>query len=50
MTTRTIQNSSYNTSGRTEKMQDFLMLSSFGLWAALLGLSPVVALHWLLGS
>jgi hypothetical protein len=50
MTARTIQNSSYNTSGRTEKMQDFLLVSSFGLWAALLGLSPVLAFHLLIGS
>jgi len=50
MTTRTIHNPGSSTSRRTEKMQDFLMVSSFGLWAALLGLSPVVALHWLLGS
>jgi hypothetical protein len=50
MTTRTIQDSSYRAAGRTERMQDFLMVSSFGLWAALLGLSPVLAFHLLLGS
>ena len=50
MSTRTIQDSSYRVSGRSERMQDFLMLSSFGLWAALLGLSPVFAFHLLLGS
>jgi len=50
MTTRTSQESGYPRSGRTEKMQDFLLVSSFGLWAALLGLSPVVAFHWLIGS
>jgi hypothetical protein len=50
MTTRAIQDSSYQASGRTERMQDFLMVSSFGLWAALLGLSPVLAFHLLLGS
>jgi hypothetical protein len=26
-------------------MQDFLMVSSFALWAAVLGLSPVLAFH-----
>jgi hypothetical protein len=50
MTTRTIQDSGYPTSARTEKMQNFLLVSSFGLWAALLGLSPVLAFHLLLGS
>ena len=50
MTTQTIYDSRYPVSGRTEKMQDFLLVSSFGLWAALLGLSPVLAIHLLLGS
>jgi hypothetical protein len=49
MTTQTIQHAGH-VSGRTERMQDFLMVSSFGLWAALLGLSPVLAFHLLLGS
>jgi hypothetical protein len=26
-------------------MQDILLVSSFGLWAMLLGLSPVLAFH-----
>jgi hypothetical protein len=50
MSARTIQNAGYPIARRTEKMQDFLLVSSFGLWAALLGLSPVLALHLLLGS
>ena len=49
MTTRTTQYPGY-ISGRSERMQDFLMVSSFGLWAVLLGLSPVLAFHLLLGS
>jgi hypothetical protein len=32
-------------SARAEKLQDFLMLSSFGFWAILLGLAPVLAYH-----
>jgi hypothetical protein len=28
-------------------MQDILLVSSFGLWAAILGLSPVLAFHLL---
>jgi hypothetical protein len=31
-------------------MQDFLLVSSFGLWSVLLGLSPVLAFHMLMGS
>jgi hypothetical protein len=31
-------------------MQDVLLISSFGLWAAVLGLSPVLAYHMLLGA
>jgi hypothetical protein len=31
-------------------MQDFLMLSSFALWAGVLGLSPVLAFHLLMGA
>ena len=50
MTTQAIQDARYPTAGRNEKMQDFLLVSSFGLWAALLGLSPVLAFHLLLGS
>jgi hypothetical protein len=49
MTTQAIRHPGY-ISGRSEKMQDFLMVSSFGLWAVLLGLSPVLAFHLLLGS
>jgi hypothetical protein len=31
-------------------MQDILLVSSFGLWALLLGLSPVLAFHALMAS
>jgi hypothetical protein len=31
-------------------MQDFLLVSSFGLWAMLLGLSPVLAVHALMSN
>jgi hypothetical protein len=33
-----------------ERTQDFLMLSSFALWAAVLGLSPVLAFHLLMSA
>ncbi len=33
-----------------ERKQDFLIVSSFGLWAMLLGFSPVLAINFLMGS
>jgi hypothetical protein len=47
MTDQTIQNV---TSERSEAVQDLLLVSSFGLWAALLGLVPVLAFRLLMGS
>jgi hypothetical protein len=35
-------------STRAEKLQDLLMLSSFGFWAVLLGFGPVLAYHSLM--
>ena len=49
MTTQTIR-SKYLNSERAEKIHDVLLLSSFGLWAVLLGLSPVLAFHMLMAS
>jgi hypothetical protein len=49
MTTQ-IQNAGHPVSGRTERMQDFLLVSSFGLWATLLGLAPVLTFRLLMGS
>jgi hypothetical protein len=46
----TTQKNRYPNSERTERMQDLLLVSSFGLWAALLGLSPVLAFRLLMGS
>ncbi len=50
MTARTIQNNSYPAYARAQQMQDFLLLSSFGVWAAVLGLSPVLAFRFLTGN
>ncbi len=50
MTTQTIQNSRYPVCERAQKKQDFLLVSSFGLWALLLGFSPVLAVRLLMGS
>jgi hypothetical protein len=47
MHTQTSQN---RQSARAERMQDFLMLSSFGFWTMLLGFAPVFAIHSLVGS
>jgi hypothetical protein len=47
MRTQTSQN---RQSAQRERMQDFLMLSSFGFWTVLLGFAPVFAFHSLLGS
>jgi hypothetical protein len=35
---------------RVQRIQDLLLVSSFGLWAAVLGLSPVLAIHMLMAS
>jgi len=50
MTTQIVQTSQSPNYARTERMQDILLVSSFGLWAALLGLSPVLAFRLLMGS
>ena len=50
MTTRTGQDARSPNSGRSEGMQDVLLVSSFGLWAALLGLAPVLAFRLLMGG
>ena len=49
MTTQTIR-SKYLYSERAESIHDLLLVSSFGLWAVLLGLSPVLAFHMLMAS
>jgi hypothetical protein len=50
MTTQTIRNVRYPNSARGEAMQDVLLVSSFCLWAAVLGLSPVLAFRMLMGA
>ena len=49
MTTQTIRGK-YLYSERVERIHDLLLVSSFGLWAVLLGLSPVLAFHMLMAS
>jgi hypothetical protein len=50
MTTQTIQNAGYPISERSRRTQDILLVSSFALWAVLLGLMPALACRLLTGS
>jgi hypothetical protein len=50
MTTQDRPSVRYPTCTRVQGMQDVLLISSFGLWAALLGLSPVLAYHLLMAA
>jgi hypothetical protein len=42
--------SSQANAARAEIIQDLLMVSSFGFWALVLGLAPVLAIGMLTGS
>ena len=44
------QTSRYPACERAQRKQDVLLVSSFALWAALLGLAPVLAFRLLTGS
>jgi hypothetical protein len=50
MTTQTNQDARYPICERTQRMQDILLASSFGLWAGVLGLGPALAFRLLAGS
>ena len=50
MTTDIIQNKRYPNSVWAERKQDFLLVSSFGLWAFLIGLSPILVFRFLTGG
>ena len=50
MTTQAIRNAGHRASERAETVKDLLLVSSFGLWALLLGLAPVLAFHLVMGS
>jgi hypothetical protein len=50
MTTQAVQDTRYPISKYARRMQDVFLVSSFGLWAVLLGLSPVLAFRLLMGS
>jgi len=50
MTNQTIQDAGKLAAARAEAVQDLLLVSSFGLWAVLLGLAPVLGFRLLMGS
>jgi hypothetical protein len=50
MTTQAIQDTRYPISKYAQRRQDVFLVSSFGLWAVLLGLPPVLAFRLLTGS
>jgi hypothetical protein len=50
MTVPAIRVDRYPTSRHAQRMQDIFLLSSFGLWAVLLGLAPVLVFRMLAGS
>jgi hypothetical protein len=50
MTTQTIKNASHPSSARAERIKDLLLVSSFGLWAVLLGGTPVLLYRLLMVS
>ncbi|MDE2063453.1 MAG: hypothetical protein KGJ00_13685 [Bradyrhizobium sp.] len=50
MTAQITPNKRFANSKWAERKQDFLIVSSFGLWAVLLGFSPVLAVRFLVGS
>jgi len=50
MITRAIRSAIQPASWRSERAQDLLIVFSFGLWAVLLGLAPVLGLRLLIGS
>jgi hypothetical protein len=50
MSTQAIQKDNCLICQRAERIQDVLLVSSFGLWAAVLGFLPVLAFGLLMGS
>ena len=45
-----LQKAGHSIPQRSQGMQDFLLVSSFGLWAVLLGLTPVLAFRLVMAS
>jgi hypothetical protein len=49
MSTQTARNK-YLTSEHAEKVHDILLVASFGLWALVIGMSPVIAYNMLMSA
>jgi hypothetical protein len=50
MTTQIICDARYAITEQAQRKQDFLLVSSFALWATVIGLAPVLAFHLLMAS
>jgi hypothetical protein len=50
MATHIMPNSRYPICKRAQRIQDVLLVSSFALWAAVLGLAPVLTFRLLAGG
>jgi hypothetical protein len=50
MTNSTKPNFRFQNWTRAEFLQDAVLISSFGIWAAVIGLSPVLAYHLLFAA
>jgi hypothetical protein len=50
MSTQTIRAAKYPMLDQAQRTRDVLLVSSFGLWAAVIGLMPVMAFRMLTGS
>ncbi len=50
MTAEIVANKRFANSKWAERKQDFLIVSSFALWAMVLGLSPVLAVNFLFSA
>jgi hypothetical protein len=50
MTTQIIKDASFSPIAHGERIRDVLLVSSFALWAVLLGLAPVLAYRLLIAS
>jgi hypothetical protein len=50
MSAQTIQTVRHPIFDQAQRTRDVLLVSSFGLWAALIGIVPVMAFHAVMGS
>ncbi len=50
MTNRIVNDTRYAVTAAAQRTQDLRIATAFGLWAVVLGLSPVLAIGMLIGS